>query len=144
MSRIQLALYQGPPGGSIRHHVSHWLTRIWTWSRYSHAELVIDGICLSSSLRDGGVRIARINLNNSRWIVIDLPKSDPVKALEWFDAHEGQGYDWRGVLRFVFPFIGHHDNKWFCFEAVGEMLGLAATHKLTGRDLEEWARKQHD
>jgi len=141
-SRVKLALYQGPPGGSIRHHISHWLTRGWTWSRYSHAELVVDGMCLSSSLRNGGVRAKELKLESHRWVVIDLPHSDANQALAWFVRHEGEAYDWRGVFRFALPFIGHHPEKWFCFEAVGEMLGLAATHKLTGRDLEQWAKSQ--
>lgn len=140
---IQLALYKGPPGKSIRHHLSHWAIRLRTWSKYSHAELVIDGVCYSSSIREGGVRAKVINLGE-RWEVIDLPNTNSARALEWFNQHQNCGYDWLGVMRFMLPFVGHHKSRWFCFEAVGAMLGLAATHKLTGKDLEQWARQQQN
>ena len=45
---VQLALYKAR---------GNWINRFirwWTSSQYSHCELVINGTCYSSSVRDGG------------------------------------------------------------------------------------------
>ena len=47
---VQLALYKGR--GTLFNALIRW----WTRSPYSHCELVINGTCYSSSIRDGGVR----------------------------------------------------------------------------------------
>lgn len=41
------------------------LIRLWTGDEYSHCELVVDGICFSSSYVDGGVRSKTIDINDS-------------------------------------------------------------------------------
>lgn len=137
---IRLAFYKGPPAGFLN-LLGHWLIRIWTWSRWSHAELVIDGTCWSASARDRGVRGKRIDLTSGKWDVIAVPMSDPeiARALGWFLAHEGDSYDYRNLLRFVFPFVGHNGRHWVCFESVAAALGMAAPHKITANDLWAWA-----
>lgn len=142
--KVAIAFYKGPPSGrDWRHVASHWAIRLWTWSKYSHAELVIDGTCYSASNRDGGVRAKQIDLVSGRWHVVALPRSYGPEALAWFLINEGDRYDWAGIARFVVPFLPQHPRRWFCFEAVGSALGLAATHKLTGRDLHEWATRHN-
>lgn len=143
MSRVQLALYRGPAADWL-HQVSHYAIRAWTWSRWSHAELVIDGVCWSASSRDSGVRSKVINLSSGRWDVIDLDLSDStaVRALAWYQQHDGAGYDYLGIARFVAPFLGHSRNRWLCFESVGAALDLAAQHKLTANDLYAWAMQR--
>ena len=128
---FQLALYKGPPS-SLIHKISHYITRLWTWSKYSHAELVIDGKCYSSSARDGGVRGKEINLSSGHWDVFDITSNEDIKqkALLWFSSHDGQAYDYRNVVRYVFPFIGHNRNQWVCYEAIGAALGIDKPHKL--------------
>lgn len=139
---VSLALYCGPPKKDWRHILTHYAIRLWTWSRFSHAELLIDGVCYSSSVRDGGVRKKAIDLTSGRWLVIALPAQSADTALTWFTAHEGQPYDWANIARFVIPFLPQRLTEWVCFEAVGAMLNLAAPHKLTGRDLYHWALRQ--
>lgn len=144
-TQVQLALYKGPP--SIQNTwewFKHYAIRLWTWSRYSHAELVIGGMCYSSSSRDGGVRKRQIDLNSGRWDVVPILGADATAALIWFYAHEGQHYDWANIARFVMPFLPQNADQWVCFEAIGSMLNLAATHKLTANDLHDWAIRQSD
>jgi hypothetical protein len=140
--KAQFAFYKGPPRNDWQHTVSHYAIRLWTWSRWSHAELVVDGICYSSSTRDGGVRSKLIDLNSGRWDVIDLdiPVMQVVDVLLWFEEHKGAPYDWAGVWRFVLPFLPHSKGRWFCFEALGAALGSAGAHKLTANDLYTWAK----
>lgn len=139
---LELALYKGPPE-DILHVVGHNATKVWTWSKYSHAELVIDGVCWSSSSRDGGVRKKNINLNSGKWDVFRLTDDLVVKnkALMWFKLHEGDSYDYRNILRFILPIVGHDKRKWVCYEACGAALGIDNPHKLDADKLLEQALK---
>lgn len=133
---MKIAFYKGPPSGMV-HYISHYLTRFWTMSKYSHAELVIDGICYSSSARDGGVRAKEIDLNSGRWDVFHISNDNILKnkALLWFNEHNGDSYDYRNIVRFIIPFIGHNKNHWVCFESIGAALGIKEPHKLDADDL---------
>lgn len=138
--RLQLALYKGPPVDDWAHTLSHYGIRVWTWSRWSHAELVIDGVCWSSSARDGGVRRKKIDLASGRWDVFELhvPEAQAQVALQWFLAHQGQGYDYLNIGRFVLPILGQDRDRWVCFESLGAAFGMAGAHKLTANDLRAW------
>lgn len=138
---VKLALYKGPPRNDLMHTAGHYAIRAWTWSQWSHAELVIDGVCWSSSARDGGVRPKTIDLGSGRWDVIELhlPPERAAAALAWFQTHEGDEYDYWNIGRFILPLIGHERDQWVCFEAIGAALQLAAPHKLTANDLAAWA-----
>lgn len=139
---LKLALYKGPPS-DIAHIIGHNATKLWTWSKYSHSELVIDDVCWSSSARDGGIRSKVIDLSNGKWDVFDLTDNlgVKVKALDWFKQHEGDAYDYRNIVRFVFPLIGHNKKHWVCYEACGEALGIKDAHKLDADKLLEEALK---
>lgn len=140
----QIAFYKGPPRNAFWHLLSHYAIRLWTWSKWSHAELVIDGLCLSSSVRDGGVRAKHIDLESGRWDVVSI-NIDEQAALNWFHQHDSDKYDWAGIWRFVIPLLPHHPRRQFCFEAIGNALGFAGAHKLTANDLWHWAaNRQHD
>lgn len=141
---VQIAFYKGPPRRDLLHTVSHYAIRLWTWSKYSHAELVLDGVCYSSSTRDGGVRGKSINLVSGRWDVVPLniDRASAHRALAWFGVHGGDKYDWAGVWRFVVPWLPHSKRRWFCFEAIGAALGLAGTHKFDADDLYDWSTAQ--
>lgn len=135
---VKIAFYRGPPR-RWWHKLSHLLICFFTTSAYSHCELVIDGVCWSSSARDGGVRQKVIDLNDGKWIVFDVPEAvDPISALQWFLAREGKSYDYMGVVRFLLPFVRQGRDKWFCSEAVAESLGLPCATKTTPQDLYEW------
>ena len=116
---MKLALYKGK--GTFFDA----LVRFVTCSEYSHCEVVLDGVCWSSSPRDGGVRRANINLQSGHWDVIDI-QGDEALALAWFKSHDGAGYDWIGLIRTVIPFFPHSKTKWFCSEACGAALGIRA------------------
>lgn len=133
---VSLALYKGPPT-SLLHKVTHYITRLFTWSKYSHAELVIDGVCYSSSARDGGVRAKVIDVHGARWDVfeLDLPIEVAESARLWFELHEEDLYDYRNLIRYVFPGVGHNKNQWVCYEAVGAALGISRPHMLTAETL---------
>jgi uncharacterized protein YycO len=114
---------------------------LWTWSRWSHAELVIGEWCFSSSARDNGVRRKKIDLTSGNWDVVEIAMSEGQyrRARKWILDHEGERYDWANIFRWIFPFVPQRDGQWICFEAVGAMLGLAGSHRLDADDLHAWA-----
>jgi uncharacterized protein YycO len=146
MAKMQIAFYKGEQtlSGMFQDllkdpgiFVAHVAICIRTLSKYSHAELVIDGKCWSSSERDNGVRGKVINLDSGHWDVYPVAWQfdDPDKALTWFLDHDGAHYDWLGILRFVLPFVKQKDNEYFCSEAIAAALGVTDTYKLTPKDL---------
>lgn len=138
-----IALYKGPPGPLWR-KVGHYAIRLWTWSRWSHAELVIDGVCYSSSVMDGGVRGKVIDLDSGHWDIVelDLSEDEVGRALAWFLKNSGAGYDYRNIIRWVAPFIPQHPLQFVCYEAIGEALGFAGAHRLDADDLFQWAKQR--
>lgn len=140
---LKLALYKGPPQNDLIHLLTHYLTKFFTWSKYSHSEIIIDGMSYSSSLRDGGVRKKIIDFDPDRWDIFSITNNQDVKekALQWFKENEGKAYDYRNLVRYVLPFVGHNKSQFVCYEACGNMLGFSDTHKLTAEDLLEQALK---
>ena len=142
MKVASLAFYKGPPSPKDWVHVlTHWAICVWTWCWWSHGELVLNGRCHSSSARDNGVRVKDIDLASGRWDVLDIVLTDEefAAAEAWFEEHRGRKYDYRNILRFIWPWIGQSRRRFVCFEAIAASLGLAAPHKLTAMDLYEWA-----
>lgn len=99
--------------------------RRWTRSAFSHVEIVFsDGQSASASYMDGGVRFKRIAYTSGDWAFVDLPPWLERQARDWFDFHEGDGYDLLGNLHFVLSPVGDDKDRWFCSEAVAAALGF--------------------
>ena len=110
---IQLAFYKGKGDWSDK------LIRLWTRSKYSHTELVIDDLWYSSSPRDGEVRIKYITPKPGHWdfIEIDVTKEQKENMLNFFNSQIGKKYDFKGIfLSQVLPFNIQDPEKWFCSE----------------------------
>lgn len=86
-----------------------------TFSKYSHCELVFpDGVCASSSLRDGGVRFKHIEFNH-HWDVYDLNMQLDENQINYcFLIHQGEKYDCCGLLGNVIFMDWSSDNKKYC------------------------------
>lgn len=131
---VQLAMYRGP-ADDLMHKITHWGVCVFTLSRWSHCEIVVDGVCYSSSVRDGGVRQKKIDLDSGKWDVFDLDGVDAASVLKWFDDHMGEMYDWMGIARFLIPGIKQSPDKWFCSEACAAALGIANPSGISPDDL---------
>lgn len=109
------------------------LVRAFEGGPFSHCELAFsDGASASASFMDGGVRFCgmdyahpAIDFANGAWELVPLPAHLEPAARQWFREHDGQAYDLRGNLRFVWPW-GNRDSrrKSFCSEAVLASLGM--------------------
>lgn len=105
------------------------LTAWWLRGDYSHCELVLGtdesgmAICASSSMMDGGVRVKHMRLDPAHWDIVPVG-GDPAQAWAWLLEHEGEGYDYLGLVGFIARVLGHDKERWLCSEAVAAMLGI--------------------
>lgn len=113
---VQLALYKAK---------GNWLNRLirwWTKSPYSHCELVVNGMCYSSSIRDGGVRGKVMALPADKWDVIDLPWADAGVVQGWFDRHAHDRYGWIDLVLCQLLGMRRDSRGVFCSEACAAAL----------------------
>lgn len=97
--------------------------------KYSHSELIIDGICYSSMAGGGGVRAAVLNMDRDEWDIFDCPNVDADAALARFEKIKGQGYDWLGAVSWAIPFAKHRPTRYSCFETDATMLEMENAHR---------------
>lgn len=91
-----------------------------TMGRYSHVEMRFsDGICFSSSPRDGGTRFKEIRVNHKHWDICPLPEitqEQENRIRGWCRTQEGLAYDWKAIICFFLPGDIHTPNEWYCSE----------------------------
>lgn len=122
MAGVQLALYKPHRAIDIGGRLICW----WTRSPYSHCELVVDGECYSSSIRDGGVRKRHIDLTGKHWTVVPLPHVNPLAVTLLYASTKGAGYGWADLLtQQVLRTPVEDRSRWFCSEWAATALGLA-------------------
>lgn len=116
---MKLAFYKGK--GKFQDKV----VKLATLSIYSHVELVLeDGMCVSSSKRDGGVRMKKIEMGE-HWDVFELkPKYNEEAIRYWFQINDEDTYDWWGAVACGFGVGWYSDDKKYCSQVVASMLGL--------------------
>lgn len=108
---VTLALYKGK--GTLANS----FIRLWTGSPYSHCELVVDGLCYSSSVMDKGVRRKLIDLNSGNWDLVALPWADPERVRDYFDKTDHLAYGWLGLVTSQIFNLGLSSSKaQFCSE----------------------------
>lgn len=93
---------------------------------YSHVELVFsDGMCFSCSPRENETRFKKIDLDDDKWVVVDVECSDTKEELirEQAEKLVGKKYDWWGIFfYFVIPLKKQSDGKWWCSEICAYLL----------------------
>lgn len=108
---VRLALYKG------KGKLANALIRLWTGSRYSHCEVVVDGWCYSSSVRDKGVRRKLIDFNSGNWDLIELPWADAEFVRHYLHLTDNQKYGWWALITSQFLNLGLSDpDSQFCSE----------------------------
>ena len=111
----------------------------WTGSPYSHCELVVYGLCYSSSAMDGGVRCKQIDLDPDKWDIIDLPWADGAQIVECFRDTDHHRYGWLGLVTSQLLNLNRATSgAQFCSQWCGAALGLPAPSSLNPHTLGEW------
>lgn len=107
---MKVAFYKG------KKRLFNRLVRIWKKGPYSHVELILDdGISISSSAMDGGVRYKRIQYTSDNWDFIDIgPEPDDMR--DRINEIIGLKYDYKGIIGFVIGSVPDDKNKLFCSE----------------------------
>jgi hypothetical protein len=141
---VQLALYRGP-GHTPLERLTHWLTcavislKKMRWETHSHAELVVNGVSCSSSLRDRGVRAKVIEFGD-HWDLYPVDV-EPETVLQVFDTMQLLEYDTCGALAWAWPGFVQAEDKVFCFEAVAKMLRIPEPDKQSALDLLQYVKE---
>lgn len=123
---IKIALYKGTQAGIAG--LYNRAVRAWTLGPYSHCALIAeehangDVTIWHASWADGGVRQKTIRLDPAKWDVIEVD-GNLARAVAWFEAHAGEGYDILGNFGFILRPIADDRDKWFCSEAILEAMG---------------------
>lgn len=128
---MKVAFYKG------RTRLFNRLVSWWLRGPYSHCELVVwstEGgysLCISSSFMDGGVRAKWMALDPEHWDLLPAPAHCTEEyALQWHADHDGARYDVWGLVGFLWRRVTGDRRKFFCSEAVAEMLGFAEAWRL--------------
>lgn len=103
----------------------------WSGSIYSHCELVVDGLCYSSSIVDKGVRVNKIDLEPDKWDIIDLPWANSEQVLKYFKETDSNTYGWLSLIGSqLFNRNQTDKTSQFCSEWCANAIGLpdAATY----------------
>lgn len=124
MQTVTLAFYKGD---------GNWYDRIvkrWTGEKYSHVEVafarsVIGFSGMSSSPRDGGVRMKGIPIKPDHWDFIEVKSDFSAKQIETlFGRMAGRKYDWLSIwLTHVLPLGIGSTNRHPCTEACALLIG---------------------
>ena len=131
---VQLALYKSH--GTWVNRFIRW----WTGSQYSHCELVINGTCYSSSIRDGGVRGKTMALPAPSWDIIDLPWADPQMVQGWFDRHAHDRYGWLDLILCQILGMRRDGRGVFCSEACAAALNIPNPTRFSPQTLADECR----
>jgi hypothetical protein len=91
------------------------------------------------------VRFSRIKVRNpENWRLVSLDWMEPYQRLcaaEWFNDHQGDLYDWRGILGFLAWPLGQASARWTCSEACGAAMSLSGADRFEPASLDcvaEW------
>lgn len=99
---------------------------------YSHCEIEFsNGICFSSSGRDGGVRFKNIaNTTNYHinWDFLEFDIDDK-ELLNWAKTQVGLKYDWPGLIGTCFNIYLESNNRWFCSEICSTICEAAGIYR---------------
>lgn len=126
---ITYAFYKGRKAENSKARVFDQLVCSWprTRGRFSHGEQIApNGMGLSSSFRDGGVRSKAIDWHSGRWVLVTVPatRQEIGGSVEYFMANMGRPYDWISLFGFVLPWRVSYRRWIFCTEALAAARGL--------------------
>jgi hypothetical protein len=122
---MQIAFYKANRGNLLDK-----LIGVFTFGKYSHCELILDdGLWATSSPRDGGV-VMRYLEPSDKWDIFDLyvpydVNTDLVK--KWFDANDGDAYDYLGAFGSAFGLDLVSTQKKYCSQTCAIILGIDST-----------------
>lgn len=90
------------------------LIRLFTGGRVNHVSVEVDGWFYEALMYKGFVK--RQTTNRKAIVESFIFQQSRPDITEWLDRQVGKGYDWLGVLSFIWVFLKQKKGKWFCSE----------------------------
>lgn len=138
---MKILFYKGRADENPRSQFFDHVICFFTRSRFSHVEIVESELnpgvysTWSCSPRDMKVRNSTIDISNGSWVVRDID-FNPETVLDWFRKHEGQNYNYIGLIGVWLPFdINPFSDTWFCSEAIAAAGDVPRPWKITPEKL---------
>lgn len=110
--------------------------KLWTLGKYSHCELIIDGVSMSAGGMENSVRskIIDYNKNPKKWDLYEVavPEGGIDKIKKFFSETDKLKYDYKGIAlsQFLWFFNKHDKDRYFCSEWCLTALNLAHDESL--------------
>jgi hypothetical protein len=127
---LLLAFYKGRPNSFIN-RIASTSIRWWTFSNYSHVELVdtikvnpSSWIWYAAEPFANGVKKSSMEYKTTDWDLYSLNhKYQKRNAIEFFISQLNKSYDYQGLIfTQIFNIQKHDHKKWFCSEIVAEAI----------------------
>lgn len=120
---IEVAFYKG----LYSHNLISIIIAIFTLSKYSHVELIIDGMSYSSRPSSKGVskELKDYSINPELWdiLLIKISEESILKILQFFNETNHAKYDWVGIFFYhLIPLEIEDPNRYYCSEWVAKAL----------------------
>lgn len=121
--RVSIAFYKG----YLSKNLTNRIISLFTFSKYSHVELVINGVSYSSRSESNGVIDKLINYEryDNEWDIIDIEISNDSidNIMKFFNETKGTSYDYIGIFLYHFIPINIEDPKrYYCSEWIAKAL----------------------
>lgn len=106
-----------------------WIVRWFTWSKYSHAGVVVDtsgsldparpkDMDLYEAHEFHGVRKRKLKGKWDLFSVEGVTREKQAQVLDFFRKQSGKPYDWSAIFGFIFRTNWDKEDKWFCSEII--------------------------
>lgn len=97
------------------------LIRLATFSKFSHAALMLSDQLIIDSTLSSGVQLSTLEDFCKRYkntVVVDVPVADETKAINFAINQVGKPYDWSAILGMITQRNWQEDDSWFCSELI--------------------------
>lgn len=95
-----------------------WAIRQFTWSDWSHVDIVMPDGYLLGARQDGGVKKRQPGYGKFSKVQHMIAKGAPESVYEYALSQWGKPYDWTSILNFGMHRDWRENDSWFCSELV--------------------------
>lgn len=103
---------------TAKNNIGSWFIRVFTWSRWSHIAIVVDGYVIEASALHGVcfTPLEQALNGTTDHAFIEVPCSNPDAVIQAALSQADKPYDWGAIFGFGFRRDWQDDKKWFCSE----------------------------
>ncbi len=120
---MALLFFHSPPKNSFwLTHFFIWLINYITKGKHYHVAILVNGFIFEAKAFKGVIKTPVENYNPQGFDLVKIPfkvgncEIDSSELFNKLNDLVGSGYDYIGLLTFLFPFIKHQKNRYYCSE----------------------------